>query len=180
VRTKEQRNQAANDLLTVVVSFVLYMTMLLVLVAVQGQQEAGEPPLPHGWALQHLLALFLLILGAGHLVGAKVIREQQRLRLLLTAAEVMSAGSLFLLAPGGWVWLVFAAVAFGGWAFCFQVAVLEFMEQPEEEGGQEPVRGQAESAAATPIGLPGETRAAPRAESGSPPADEFDDSQLHV
>ena len=134
MQPKPERSEAANDLLTVTVSFVLYMTMLLVLVTVQGQQESGEAlPAASGWAMQRILALLLLILGAGHFIGARVVHRQRRLRLLLTAAEVLSAASLFLIAPNTWVWLALAAVAFGAWAFCFQTAVLEFMEQPGEE-----------------------------------------------
>jgi hypothetical protein len=127
-----QRTEAANDLLTVTVSFVLYMTMLLVLVALQNQ---GEPAtgLPRGWALGHILALLLLIMGAGHLVGARMIDEQRKLRYTLTAAELLSATSLFLLAPNAWVWLIAVFGAIAAWAFCFQMAVLEYMEAPGED-----------------------------------------------
>ena len=132
MQPRVERSEAANDLLTVVVSFVLYMTMLLVMVTIQGQQESGEVlPAPSGFATHRILALLLLILAVGHFIGARVVQRQRRLRLLLTAAEVLSAGSLFLIAPNAWVWLVVAAGAFGAWAFCFQTAVLEFMEDPE-------------------------------------------------
>ncbi len=148
MQPKTERGEAANDLLTVVVSFVLYMTMLLVLVTVQGQQESGElPAVTSRWSVHHILALLLLIMGAGHFIGARMIERQRRLRLLLTAAEVLSAASLFLIAPNTWVWLAIAAGAFGAWAFCFQTAVLEFMEQPEEGPLETPV---ARPAPATP------------------------------
>ena len=147
-----ERSEATNDLLTVTISFVLYMTMLLVLVAIQAQPEEGAPDLPRGWALGHILALLLLILGAGHLIGARVLEHQRKLRLLLTASEVLSAASLFLLSPRGWVWLIPAAGAFGAWAFCFQWAVLEFMESgeepPEEPLAAEPLEPLCEPGAA--------------------------------
>jgi hypothetical protein len=131
MKSRLDRNTAANDLLTVTVSFVLYMTMLLVLVAIQNQPASGTG-VPRGWALGPIMALLLLIMGAGHLIGARMIEEQRKLRLTLTAAEVLSAAGLFLLAPNGWVWLVACFGAIAAWAFCFQMAVLEFMEAPED------------------------------------------------
>lgn len=125
------RTEAANDLLTVTVSFVLYMTMLLVLVTVQGE-ENGEAARP-GWSLQDLAALVMLVGGLAHLVGTLFIVRQRQFRLTLAGAEVLSAGSLYLLAPGAWVWLVLAAGAFAAWAFSFQTAIVRFMEGPEEE-----------------------------------------------
>jgi hypothetical protein len=137
MKPRVQRTEAANDLLTVIVSFVLYMTMLLVLVAIQNQSEPTTG-LPRGWALGHIMALLLLIMGAGHLVGARMIEEQRKLRYTLTAAELLSAASLFLLQPNAWIWLVACCGAIAAWAFCFQMAVLEFMEAPEHDEEQPP------------------------------------------
>lgn len=171
------RTEAANDLLTVTVSFVLYMTMLVVLVAVQGQHGEGPLELARGWTLQQILGVLLLILAVGHFIGWRVVQRQRRLRLLLTAAEAGSAASLFLLAPTGWLWLLPAAGAFAAWAFCFQVAVLEFMEEPEGEPGgtgiRPPAGGEEQRTGSSP------TAAAPKGAEGATSRD-FDDSQLHV
>jgi hypothetical protein len=66
-----------------------------------------------------------------------MIAEQRKLRYTLTAAELLSAASLFLLAPNGWVWLIACCGAIAAWAFCFQMAVLEFMEAPDREDDAE-------------------------------------------
>ncbi len=170
------RTEAANDLLTVTVSFVLYMTMLLVLVAVQGQHENGPLELARGWTLQQILGVLLLILAAGHFIGWRVVRRQRRLRLLLTAAEAGSAASLFLLAPTGWVWLIPAAGAFAAWSFCFQVAVLEFMEEPEDWSGRT-TTGATVTGAEEHGNLPETPEAA---SAGASSSREFEDAQPHV
>lgn len=136
-------------MLAVTISFVLYMTMLLVLVNVQGQVEAGEGDAPFGRTMQRVLALLLLIGSVGHFIGARVSEPQRALRLRLASAEAVGAASLFLMAPEGWVWMALVAAAIFGWAFSFQTAMLEFMEQPEEaesDAAEEPETAAARAA----------------------------------
>jgi len=147
--SQPERTEAANDLLTVTVSFVLYMTMLLVLVIVQGQ-ETPEPAVEPTWGLRDLAALVMLVGGIAHLLGALFIARRRQFRLTLAAAEILGAGSLYLLTPGAWVWLVLAAGAFAAWAVTFQAAIMRFIEQPEEEPAETP------KPPAEPLCTPGE------------------------
>ncbi|HEY3398778.1 MAG TPA: hypothetical protein VGM19_14080 [Armatimonadota bacterium] len=145
-RLGPERTEAANDLLTVTVSFIMYVSLILVLTHVQAEALLAPPEPPRTWwTLQELAALVMAIGGCSHLLGAAILVRQRVFRLLLASAELLAALSLHTMQPRSWVWMALAALACAGWALCFQAAIMFFMaltgddepvEAPEDLGSE--------------------------------------------
>jgi len=124
----------ADDLWTVLVSFVLYVALLLVLNRVQG--EEGAPPISAGgWRLQDLAALVMGVWAVSNLVGYLVWRRRL-LWLVVGCAQVLAAGSLYWMREVDWLWLAMTTVAIATWAYAFQVSISAALSGSAREAGE--------------------------------------------
>lgn len=111
-----------DDLWTVTVSFVLYLTLLLVIYNVRA--EGGETPLAAGgWRLQDLAALVVGLWGSSNVLAYFARRARRILWLGIGTAQVLGAAGLYRLREEDWVWLAFTALALAFWLYAFQVCL---------------------------------------------------------
>ena len=123
---------AADDLWTVTVSFVLYLTLLLVIYKVQAE-EGQTPMTAGGWRLQDLAALVMSLWGASNLLAFFVRRRKRWPWLVVGVAQVLGADGLYRMREEDWLWVALTSAAIICWVYAFQVCITAALSGGFEE-----------------------------------------------
>jgi hypothetical protein len=111
----------AEDLWSVIVSFVMYAALLLVLNRVLFE-EGGLANSPLSWRLQDEAALVMGVWGVGNLLGYFLWRRRP-LWMLMGVAQVLAADSFYRMGEVDWLWLCLTTLALVLWGYGFQLAI---------------------------------------------------------